>query len=232
MLENINAVFGRWKVSAIDRVARLYNPIDETFLLTFPELDCYPHRCGATYWGKWAFGLGQDPQWPEGNGQRIFGYLKPFSALAHLLGLLRELPNPTIIFAPDVDDALKSKFRAPHLHFSDVPVNLTRVARESDLAILNGTAGSTAAMLLAGKPILEIPIFLEQGMTAQAVAKLGAGINVMPNEPAKITTALQALLSLDQFGNAARAFAVRHADFEPARQIERLVDRAEQLAIG
>jgi UDP:flavonoid glycosyltransferase YjiC (YdhE family) len=137
-----------------------------------------------------------------------------------------------LIYASGVDDALKNQFRSPNLNFADAPVNLVKAAAECDVAILNGTHGSAAAMLLAGKPTLHIPIFLEQGVTAQAVAKLGAGINVMPNEPAKIAAGLQALLNLEQFGDAARAFAARHADFDPASQIAKLVDRAEQLAVG
>jgi UDP:flavonoid glycosyltransferase YjiC (YdhE family) len=137
-----------------------------------------------------------------------------------------------LIYASGVDDALKNQFRSPNLRFADAPVNLVKAAAECDVAILNGTHGSAAAMLLAGKPTLHIPIFLEQGVTAQAVAKLGAGINVMPNEPAKISAGLQALLHLEQFGSAARAFAARHADFDPASQIAKLVDRAEQLAVG
>jgi hypothetical protein len=232
VLANINEVLRRRDQPAVDRVARLYNPVDESFLLTFPEIDCYPHRRGATYWGKWAVEMGQPPQWPVGNGPKIFGYLKPFPALPQLLGMLQGLPNPILIYASGVDDALKNQFRSPNLHFADGPINLVKAARECDLAILNGTHGSAAAMLLAGKPTLHIPIFLEQGVTAQAVAKLGAGINVMPNEPAKISAGLQALLHLEQFGNAARGFAAQYADFDSARQIAKMVDRVEQLAVG
>jgi UDP:flavonoid glycosyltransferase YjiC (YdhE family) len=156
--------------------------------------------------------------------------LKPFPALPHLLTTLHGLPNPMLVYASGVDDALKNKFRSPNLQFADGPVNLVKAAKECDVAILNGTHGSAATMLLAGKPALHIPIFLEQGINAAAVAKLGAGINAMPNEPGEIAAGLHALLNLHQFGNAARAFAVRYADFDPTRQIAKLVDRAEQLA--
>ena len=230
VLENSNAVLRRWGEPTIDRVARLYNPVDEMFLLTFPELDCYPHRRGATYWGKWAVEMGQSPEWPAGKGPRIFGYLKPFPALPQLLTTLHGLPNPMLVYASGVDDALKNRFRSPNLHFADGPINLVKAARECDVAILNGTHGSAATMLLAGKPALHIPIFLEQGINAAAVAKLGAGINAMPNEPGEIAAGLHALLNLSQFGNAAHAFAARYADFDSARQVAKLVDRAEQLA--
>lgn len=230
VFDNINAVLDRWGEPPVQRVTELYSQIDETFLLTFPELDCYPQRTGATYWGKWSLESGRSPQWPAGQGERIFAYLKPFPALPNLLAMLHQLPNPSFIYLSDVNEAGKERFRRPNLQFAERPINLVEAARDCDLAILNGTHSSAATMLLAGKPALHIPIFLEHGVNADAVAKLGAGIRALPNEPAQIVGGLQVLLSRSKFGDAARAFAVRHADFDAARQSAQLINRAEELA--
>jgi UDP:flavonoid glycosyltransferase YjiC (YdhE family) len=59
--------------------------------------------------------------------------------------------------------------------FEDRPLDLGAAARECDFAILNAGHGATAPMLLAGKPVLELPLQLEQSLTASAVADMGAG---------------------------------------------------------
>lgn len=232
VLENINAVLRRLSEPPIDRVSQLFHPIDETFLLTFAELDCYPGRAGATYWGKWSVDTGQSPEWPIGRGPRIFGYLKQFPALPNLLAGLQELPNPTLIYTPGIDERVKARFRRSNLQFAEGRINLLEAAQQCDVAILNGTHTSAATMLLAGKPALHIPIFLEQGVNADAVARIGAGVKALPNEPAQISDGLQSLLRLERFGTAARAFAAQYADFDSAKQMTKLIDRAEQLAIG
>ena len=115
------------------------------------------------------------------------------------------------------------------MRFADGPVEMSQAARECDLAILNGTFASTTAMLLAGKPALHIPIFLEQATNARAVERLGAE-HVPPNNPAAIVAGLRCLLALDQYAQAAKNFAARHASFDPDRQIQGVINRVEQLA--
>jgi UDP:flavonoid glycosyltransferase YjiC (YdhE family) len=232
VLENINLALGRLGEQQIDRVSRLYHPIDETFLLTFQELDCYPRHGDAIYWGAWSAGLGVPPRWPPGRGQKIFAYLKPFPALAQLLAAVNGLPNPILIFAPGIDPRLRDQCRNPTVRFVDQPVEMAQAARECDLAILNGTHATTVAMLLAGKPALHIPIFLEQAINARAAERLGAAVTASPNEPKQIIDALRSLLSRDQFAKAAQTFAARYAAFDPTIQIQRLVDRAEELAMS
>ena len=122
------------------------------------------------------------------------------------------------------------RFRRDNLKFTDGPVEMDQASRQCDLAILNATSATTVAMLLAGKPALHIPIYLEQALTGIAAERLGAAISVSPTDPGRMVLALHALLGSDQYGAAARAFAARHADFDPERQIERLVDRADELA--
>jgi len=50
-----------------------------------------------------------------------------------------------------------------------------RGAASCDAAVLHSGQGATAAVLLAGKPILQIPLVLEQRLTAEATVRLGAG---------------------------------------------------------
>jgi UDP:flavonoid glycosyltransferase YjiC (YdhE family) len=230
VLDNINAVLGHWGEQPLGRVAQLYQSVDQDFLITFRELDSYSRPPATEYWGVWSAGMGEPPVWPAGRGKRIFAYLKPFKALPHLLAALNGLPTSSLIFAPGIDPRLRNECRNPTVRFVDRPVEMAQAARECDLAILNGTHATTVAMLLAGKAALHIPIFLEQALNAKAAEQLGAAITASPNEPKQITDALRSLLSRDQFAEAARSFAARYAAFDPNIQIERLVNRAEELA--
>jgi UDP:flavonoid glycosyltransferase YjiC (YdhE family) len=177
----------------------------------------------------WGGGAGKPPQWPPGNGAKIFAYLKPFPALPQLLDKLFVLLNPAIVYMPGVDDRVKHQFRCPNVQFADEPLEMNRVIRECDLAILNGTYAAIV-MLRAGKPVLQLPIYLEQATNAVAIERLGAGICVPPNDPARVVKGLESLLSSNRYAEAARNFAARCADHKHDAQIERMISRAEELA--
>jgi hypothetical protein len=232
VLDNVNRVLVRSGEQMLSRVTQLYHPADEHFLLTFPELDPYGERVGAEYWGMWSGTLGTRHLWPNGQGQKIFAYLKPFPALPQLLHALAEIPNPALVYVSGIDPGLRRQHQRSNLCFADGPVNIPQVAAECDVAILNGTLGTATALLLVGKPTLQIPLFLEQGLAAIAIARMGAGAVANPSSQQEIVTGLRAMLIQNRFAAAAQAFAARHAGFDAPRQIDRLVDRAERLAAG
>jgi len=231
-LDNANGVLQRWNLPPLGRIAQLFGDVDENFLMSMAELDPKAYagsRNGQAYWGSWPDAGGVAPQWPEGPGKRIFAYLKPFPALPRLLALLTELGCPALLYVDGIDPRLPQRFRSPRLHFEQRPVDLTQVATQCDLAILNGTHGTTVSMLLAGKPLLQIPLYLEQGLNSQAVERMGAGLTAAPNRPEQIAVKLMQLLGSDQYAQAANRFAARYADLVPARQVERMLTRIEAL---
>ncbi len=72
-----------------------------------------------------------------------------------------------MVYAPELAGQLQQQYASPTVRFADQPVNMARAGQGCDLAILNGTHGATAQILLAGKPSLHFPLFLEQGMLAE-----------------------------------------------------------------
>ena len=109
---------------------------------------------------------------------------------------------------------------------------MRHAAAECDLAVLHAGQGATAAMLLAGKPILLLPLVLEQRLTADAVVRLGAGERAAANDPAAVGQKLDGMLASDHYTAAARSFAAKYADFDPAAQVERMARRVEELLGG
>ncbi len=79
-------------------------------------------------------------------------------------------------------------------------------------------------MLLAGKPILQIPLYLEQQLTARAVKRCGAGLCADGQKPNEVKARLAEMLQSEKYAAAARRFAKRHVDFDPRSAIDRAVE--------
>ena len=103
----------------------------------------------------------------------------------------------------------------PRRRFSFRPVELDMrcAAAECDLAILNGTHGSTVLTLLAGKPILQLPLVLEQELNARATVRLGAAQASLRAAQNALAAALSSMLQSDACAEAARHFAALCAAF-------------------
>jgi hypothetical protein len=229
VLATVNQALATFGQPPLARLAQLYHDVDEHFLATVPELDHYPGRTGAEYWGVWPTSGGKPPVWPEGEGKRIYAYLKPFPALPRLLEFLNEWRCPAIVFVDGIGEDIQRRFESATLHFEREPLDLVEIGRQCDLAILNGGFGTTAAILLAGRPMLLVPIYLEQALLAAAVTRLGAGLVAPPTRPEHLSAALSALLESPNYAVAARAFAARYAGRDPEGQVQKMLLRAEEL---
>lgn len=232
VLDRVNRLVTDWGEPPLEKLSDLYAQVDFDYLATFPELDHYPERQGGKYIGAWPGGVGKPPVWPSGNGPRIYAYLKPFAAIESLLSLLAKVRHPTLVYVDGVDRKLQERYRSDLLYFEDQPLELGRVARECDLAILNANHGTTVAMLLAGTPTLQIPLYLEQSLFAAAVARMGAGLAAPPGSEEMINQRLHAVLADDRYREAAGQFAQRYANFDPEGQIDCVMSQLEDLLAG
>jgi hypothetical protein len=232
ILRRINEQLVRDGVQPLGRLADLYADADASLLLTFQELDHYPNRGDAQYAGGWSREEGVEPEWPAGDGPRLFGYLKPPGPgwqFAEVLGFLREMGLSTLLYVPGVDPLWQRKFETSRLRFASRPVNIHMVATQCDVAILNGTGGSMTAMLLAGVPQLNIPFFLEQIVGSRRVADLGAGLIANPRRPQQFAARLMSLLQSDRYWQSAKAFSKKYADFKPQQAIDQTVSTINSL---
>jgi UDP:flavonoid glycosyltransferase YjiC (YdhE family) len=233
VLRRTNGTLARWNQAPLERLGRLYGDVDECFLNTFEELDHCPSRpTGARFWGPITGSDGGGPTWPvAGQGKRVFGYLKPFAGLSRLLQALRDRGNPTLIYPDGINATVRKRFECDTLQFARHRLDPTRTARECDLAILNATHGTTCDVLLAGKPILQIPIFGEQELMAEAVCRIDAGKLAWPTKEDRsaMEDALDQLLGDARCVQGAQAFAARHRDFDPVKQRAEMLERACQL---
>jgi hypothetical protein len=237
LLGRMNEQLKRWGRPPLPRVSALYGTPDDVLLATFRELDHYPDRPAARYWGPMTKVVGgAAPVWPQGSGgKRIFAYLKPFPVLPDLIRLLAESGHPTIVYASGIDPALRERFGGGGgggtIAFSDEPLDMSAVGRECDLAACNANHGTIADVLLAGKPLLMLPISLEQTVLARATQRLGVGLGASPTDGGRLEQVLGHLLTRDDFRRRAEVFARRYADFDGDLERRRIVERLEELVL-
>ena len=228
----INVVLARYGKPPLASTAELFDVAEPT-LMTFPELDHYADRGPARYWGSLpSAGTGTRVTWSPQPGPRIFAYLRRQTAHhVAVLDALAQHDGPSVVFFPDIPAELRARYPHPQMQFLNQPADIAQMAREAQLAVTYASVATTTAFLLAGKPLLLLPGHLEQFLLARRVAKLGAGIVVVPESPPdKLREALQRLLTVPDYSAAAKAFSTRYAAFDQIRVAENLVRRIEELA--
>jgi hypothetical protein len=229
VLAVMNEVLDHWAAPRLERVSQLYAEIDESALLTFPELDHFGPRPDVRYWGTWDSSWGQPPQWPEAAGPRIFAYLKPFAALPALLQELQRRALPTLVYAPEITSALRARFQSATMHVADRPLDLRAVRSSCQYAVMHGTHGVAVELALGGVPALHFPLTLEQLILTQKMEACGLGVPADANDSAAIPKKLDELLTAPRYLAGARAFAQRYAFLDAAAQARNLAARLNSL---
>lgn len=229
-LGTVNTVLDRLGRSPLGQLADLFQ-VAEDGLLTLPELDHYPQRGVTRYWGFVSDSRQKSaPTWPPGNGKKVFVYLR--EGHPHSRGALETLARSgcsLLAFLPQsaLGDHLES---FPNVAISRDPLDMDRLTREADAAVLNGGMSGTAAFLLAGKPVLCLPTQLEQFLTGWNLSRMGAGLLVSPQDIAPGMSAVVGRL-LDDPGlrGAAAGFAAKYVHLDQPSVIASLVGRIETL---
>ena len=230
-LSSINAVLARHDCAQMRLLAELFDVAEEA-LVTFPELDHYPDRGPARYWGSLpSAGTGRPVAWPAGAGKRIFAYLRAESPHHEaVLAALHGLERSAAIYFPNMPPALAVRYSASHLAYLDQPADIEQMTREADLAVTYASLATTTAFLLAGKPLLLLPGHLEQFMVARRVEEMGAGRLVNPERPpGDLRGVLADLMDNPSWRANAAAFAAKYAAFDQQAVIGNLVRRIGEM---
>jgi UDP:flavonoid glycosyltransferase YjiC (YdhE family) len=159
------------------------------FLCTFPELDHYPNRADAAPYGEvFAPSRGPAAVWPVGTGERIYVDLDPrHPALGAIVAALDRLGLPTLIQAAGMPARQADTKERAAIQVTTT-ANRASVLSGCDIVVCQGQDVAVPA-LLAGKPLLMLPVFVEQMMTLHRVATQGLGHGIEPTADAEAVDA-------------------------------------------
>ena len=230
LLGDINLILEAQSLPPIERVTQLYhtNRI-KNFLLTFPELDHFAGRPHGDYRGAWPFGLAGDPFERKDRGPHIFAYLKPFPTLKDLLASLAVSSFSVTAYIDGWSEAEVSRFASNRLTFVSGPIDMRQAAERCDAALINANHGTCLAMLLSGKPLVQLPIFLEQAILAAVTDRLGVSVTASLNDVPGILRAVDLAITDHRFRLAASVFANRYQGYQFEKSIQQLIDSMEGL---
>lgn len=230
LLALLNQVLEARECQPLECVADLFHEGVLPLLKTYPELDHYPQRQGGVYVGCPPSPAGLTPRWPQGDGPRIFAYLKAFKGIETFLSELTKKGCPTLIASDGIPEALRRRFAWEHIRFETKPIDLWTVTETCSVGITNGNQGSTSHLLLAKKPVLMVPLHLEQQIIAANVTKLGAGFAINPETAHGTGEALGRLLQEPEYAAAATRFAESQESRTMERHFDNVLDHLKKFA--
>ncbi len=209
-LDRANAVLRMLGTPPLAHLAGLFSGVSQA-LFTLKELDNYAGlRTDVEYWGVPPGPAGAEPRWPEGDGKRVFVYGQPFDGLPQVLTDLDKRGHCTLAYIPKLTQEERRGLQSERLHFADALLDMTTVSQQCDCAVMTNGHGTTAAMLLAGKPVLLLPQHLEMLLIAESVRAQGTGLSAPALDPEAIRNKVARLLEEDGFAREAQAIAARY----------------------
>jgi hypothetical protein len=175
--QHINPLMQAVGGSRYDRLCDAFK-VDARWLCQFREIDHYPNREAANYLGPGYSPAGESPRWPTGQGCKVFAYIKPHEDLVDFLSLIRKMGLPTLIKGDQLPASIERRFSGPSIRFVDKLQDMTEVANNCDLGITNAGANTTSQFLMAGRPVLMMPLHVEQLIASKVIEGIGCGIAV------------------------------------------------------
>jgi hypothetical protein len=177
-------------------------------LLTYPEWDHYAGRRSGRHPGRSNRDLQQDiyrglvtgfsgheAAWPACGGQRVFAYLKPFPCLAILLETFRQMGLNVQIHGNEEIAGLVKALNAEHIGFCEHPVDERSIAAADGVMINHAGHDGSIKAALAGLALWQLPLNIEQLLTATNAQQLGIAdwthANAYPEFPAALTRLLE-----------------------------------------
>jgi UDP:flavonoid glycosyltransferase YjiC (YdhE family) len=134
-----------------------------------------------------------------------------------------------LVHVPGAPRKTLQTFSSGNMAVSPDPLDMATMRAGCDLAICHGGAGTTAALLLAGKPLMVFPMQMEQTMAAHRLADTGAAVVLPAEASAQLPRLLKKALADTAMAQAAQAFAASHKGYDQQATIRTAADRCEAV---
>ncbi|MDB5991389.1 MAG: glycosyl transferase 1 family protein [Herbaspirillum sp.] len=204
---------------------------DHTRLLSLRELDHYAAQRppGTTFLGAVPEpDQGELLRWSQSGQPRLFVYLYMQPWMDTVLSALEAIGAEVIAVIPDLGADLAR--RHPKLRLYRKPVQLGPLLADCTLAITHAGHGTALNCLLAGVPMVLLPLHMEQLLVAERVAVAGAGLGLLPTHVATgFANVLSEVLRNPQYRDGAGAVSARYRDVPRSRALEEITGLIEHI---
>lgn len=230
LLECFNKVYHKAGCAIISKLSDIYTST-RTLISSLKEIEVYGPRESASYIGP-LIPLAKKslPAIEPGQGKALFVYLKAYAAgTTQVLDALLEIEAEGFVYASGMSSEDIARYAKKGLNITTSPFNVEQVLPLVNAVICHAGIGLVCQSLIAGKPILLLPTYLEQSLTAQKVIKHGAGLflDLTKNEA---VLKIEALLNSSIFTERAQAFKAHYKSIDHEAQNQSIREAIASLA--
>ena len=224
VVEAINSVLTNHGAAPVESIGELF--VGRALLQTYPELEMYPERGPAEYFGVVPVVGGPRIEWPEGRPRYLAYVYADYRHLDALLAALARCDGAVIVICADLDRARRGALASQRMVFSDALLDFQAMAESADVVVCHGGHQTTAETLLVGKPLLLLPTQLEQFLTTRRVVRQGAALGILQDVTnPDFSTALKTVTQNPEFAQHAGEFAERYRIHRRDAALDTLVAR-------
>jgi UDP:flavonoid glycosyltransferase YjiC (YdhE family) len=226
LLDSINLARTHLGASRLASFADFFDT-DLDLLTTWPELEHYPQRTGARYWGPILSRLpGKSPDWRVGSAPRAFVYLYGnYPKLDVVLQAIESSGVDALVYCPGAPKSTIDRFGNAQIKSSKEIYDVDRVLVDAAVLICHGNFGTVWEGLLHGKPMLCLPVHMEQSIATQRLLEIGVAIQSGSEMTVEsIKDALLRLLIHPEYSAAAQRVASKYQHHNASAHLDGLVD--------
>ncbi|MGI1679977.1 MAG: hypothetical protein K6L75_14645 [Cellvibrionaceae bacterium] len=218
VLAQINNVLERKNISRLTKLSDLFF-VDKVMITTFPELDLYK---GLRKQVKYCLGASsvlveKKIQFPCSKKLKIVAYLKSdYPQLLLLIEALSKCDASVFISCPQGNPQDFQPYACEDFQFSIDLVDLENAMSEADLFVGHGNAATLKESLVAGTPVLVLPIQLEQLLNGKMVqeSRYGRLVEKIESVDGLVVILNEMLKSKDGYQNQVSELLSRHPESE------------------
>jgi UDP:flavonoid glycosyltransferase YjiC (YdhE family) len=228
LLKRLNAALTALRAPKLDAASDLYR-VDATMVRALPETDCFAPRPSEDYVSAQPADAGEAlPEWPAAKGAKVLVYLKSGPWLWPVSEALAARDASAVAYIPGLDDKAAAKLERPGLVVARQLCKFSELTEQSDLVLCHASHGTVAGSMLAGKPLVMMPTYVEQLLTSARVVAAGAGAVPRRPDARSIARCLDAVAPGSTAQAQARKIATKHKATNASPQA---IERVEALLV-